>query len=191
MNTTPLLTHALKDWDAVCTLLAQGEACLVLRKGGIHEPSGPGVFELEHPQFLLYPAFEHQKPEGLRPEFRHLITDTAEPAKVTLTAWAEAAAIWTVSDRALLDPLRDLMPWDTPQIDMRFDYKPDRPVYAVLLRVTTLPKPITLDNLREYRGCRSWVPLHPDHETEPTGTPVLSDDQIAAARARIEKALGV
>ncbi|QDU72161.1 DUF1802 family protein [Mucisphaera calidilacus] len=184
-----MLTHALKDWHAVTNLLAQGEVCLTLRKGGIHEPSGPGVFELEHPRFLLYPAYEHQKPEGIRPEFRHLITDTTEPDRVTLTAWAAAEAIWIAPDRDRLEPLRDLLAWDTPQIDMRFDYKPDRPVYAVLLNVTRLPQPVTVDNRPEYRGCRSWVPLHPDDETPPEGTPALTHDHLAAARDRIETAL--
>ncbi|WP_428386513.1 DUF1802 family protein [Mucisphaera sp.] len=188
-----MLTTALKDWSAITTLLAQGHVCLTLRKGGIHEPAGPGVFELEHPQFLLYPAYEHQKPQGLRDDLRPLVdaTPMPEPNEITLHAWAEAAAILHVPDRAQLDPLRDLLPWSQSMIDMRFDYKPDRPVYAVLLRVVRLPAPVGgVENHPEYRGCRSWVPLRPEHETIPaTGTPALSDDQLTEARTRLQNAL--
>ncbi|MEQ9459555.1 MAG: DUF1802 family protein [Phycisphaeraceae bacterium] len=188
-----MLTTALKDWSAITTLLAQGHVCLTLRKGGIHEPSGPGVFELEHSQFLLYPAFEHQKPEGLREDLRHLVdaTPIPEPQQITLTAWAQAAAIHPVPDRALLDPLRDLLPWSDAMINMRFDYKPDRPVYAVLLRVVRLPSPVEgVTNHPEYRGCRSWVPLRPEHETiPPTGIPALTETQLAEALTRLEATL--
>ncbi|MEQ9453274.1 MAG: DUF1802 family protein [Phycisphaeraceae bacterium] len=187
-----MLTTALKDWSAITTLLAQGHVCLTLRKGGIHEPSGPGVFELEHPTFLLYPAFEHQNPDGLREDLRHLVdaTPIPEPQQITLTAWAEADTILPVPDRSLLQPLRDLIPWSDAMIDMRFDYKPERPVYAILLRVTRLTEPVTLTNHPEYRGCRSWVPLRPEHETiSATGTPALTHDKLQEAKQRLHRAL--
>src|SRR6476469_947176 len=52
------LAIALKEWATVCHALETGRQMLLLRKGGIYEAAGE--FELENPQFLLFPTYLHQ-----------------------------------------------------------------------------------------------------------------------------------
>jgi len=46
--------------------------------------------------------------------------------------------------------------WTSPLIDMRFNYKPQNPLYLLLVRTYRLAKPVTVDNTPEYAGCKSW-----------------------------------
>lgn len=190
-----MLSIALKEWSVVCDLLLAGRLVFLLRKGGIHEPSGPGVFELEHRRFLLFPSWLHQKPDMLKPEYAALCTTFgSEPTTLAIRGLAEATHIWPIRDRSLLQPggsLDDLHPWAPAQIDMRFDYKPHNPLYLVALRVHRLLHPRTLHASPEYAGCRSWVPLRPEHHTEDLpAAPALSEHEYLSRLHRIGAALG-
>ena len=50
---------ALKEWAVTVNALAEGAQILLLRKGGIHEEGKD--FRVIHPEFLLYPTYEHQR----------------------------------------------------------------------------------------------------------------------------------
>ena len=65
MNAPANCQMALKEWAVTCQALAEGQQILLLRKGGIHEDGKD--FRVVHREFLLYPTFEHQKPELLQP----------------------------------------------------------------------------------------------------------------------------
>jgi hypothetical protein len=184
-----MLDIALKEWAVVCDLLLDGKLAILLRKGGIHESGGPGVFELEHPRFLLYPTWAHQKLEMVQPRFHSRVQVQAEPGTVTLAGMAEVGRIWQVQDRAALDLIENLHCWTAAQIDMRFHYKPENPLYLMALRVYRLTRPKTVANTAAYGGCRSWVPLAPADVVDETGAmPVLDD---AAFAARVESVQGV
>ena len=116
-----MLNTALKEWAIICDLLLEGRLAILLRKGGIHEASGPGRFELEHPRFLLFPSWAHQKPEMIKPAYRNRVQVLDEPATITMAGWAEAAKIWRVPSRAAFDSLDDLHPWTREQIDIWTD----------------------------------------------------------------------
>ena len=66
-----------------------------------------------------------------------------------------------VPSREAFDSLDDLHPWDTPQIDMRFNYKPDRPLYLLAVQAYRLPAGAVIPNRDAFSGCKSWVPLPP------------------------------
>ena len=158
-----LLTTALKEWASVCDLLAEGCCTLLLRKGGVHETTGPGRFRLEHDGFAFFPAWEHEKLNWLKPVLR---PDRGpienEPDEILFRGWGEVAGVWPVATRDALDALDDLHPWLPPQIDMRFDYKPDRPVYALLMRAYRFAEPVVRANAPAFAGCRSWVSFSED-----------------------------
>lgn len=192
---------ALKEWAVVCELLAAGEIALLPRKGGIREWGGPGVFELEHRDFLLFPTREHEKPERIKPEFLAKTSArpapsgasgcAADPDTVRLDAFARAERIWKVPSRGVFDRLDDLHPWLPPAIDMRFDYKPENPLYLVALRVHRLLAPIIIPHRPEYRGCRSWVPLLPEDRPEaPGATPAMDDARFAGVLERVDSVFG-
>jgi hypothetical protein len=180
MPSTGELSVALKEWDVVCRALESGRQMILLRKGGILEAIGG--FELEHPQFLLFPTFLHQNLQMLKPQAHGgFETASAEPETVTLRAAAEVSDIVQLKDRAQMDRLDAEHIWTPPLIDMRFNYRPKNPLYLLLLRVWRLATPVTIDNTPEYAGCKSWVPLQRPISTA-GATPVM--DHAAFDRRR-------
>ncbi len=185
-----MLNVALKEWSIVCDLLAEGKLSLLLRKGGIHEDAGPGIFRLEHPRFALWPSWAHQKPEMIKEPYRQRVQVVEEPAYVPIRHMGEAVKIWEVPSRSAFDQLDDLHCWTTAQIDMRFNYKPDHPLYVVAVRAWNLAHGRDVPNEWQYGGCKSWVPLVERDVIDDSGaTPALSDEQFAAIVDRIDKAV--
>jgi hypothetical protein len=152
------LNVALKEWASVCSALEEGRQILLLRKGGILEAIGG--FELEHPQFFLFPTYLHQNAQMLKePERKRLVAMKEEPAEITLSSAATVTDILRLRDRSQMDRLNAQHIWTPPLIDMRFSYRPQNPLYLLLLRVYRLAEPITIQNTPHYAGCKSWVPL--------------------------------
>lgn len=191
------LDVALKEWAVVCDLLAAGRCCLLLRKGGIHEDGGPGRFALNHDRFLMFPAWEHErldwvKPEWLPEDLSVVEPDKPEPSQVTFKCYAEAARIWQIPSRAAFEKLNDLHPWATPQIDMRFNYKPDRPLYLLALRVFRLAQPVRVPNHDSFAGCVSWVPLPTETAIACEGSEaVIADDAFGSLIDRVDRVMAV
>ncbi len=185
-----MLDVALKEWAVVCDLLLAGRLAMLLRKGGIHESKGPGVFELEHPRFAFYRTWAHQQADMLKPSCRAGVEPRSEPTTITIDGMGDAARIWRVPSRDAVDLLDDLHCWSPRQIDMRFDYKPQRPLYLLAVRAYRLSSPRTIANHAEYAGCRSWVPLRPGDEVDPAAAaPVIDDATFAALLARMDRAM--
>ena len=181
------LTVALKEWSALCDVLASGRQLLLLRKGGIYEAAGE--FEIEHPQFLLFPTYLHQKPEMVKPTERLTIEPrSAEPDRITHSLAATVTDIIQLQSRSQMDALDSEHIWTPPLIDMRFNYRPENPLYLLLLRTYRLPAPTTIDNTPAYAGCKSWVPLDVEIDVA-NATPALSDDAISKIVERVGKAL--
>jgi hypothetical protein len=72
---------------------------------------------------------------------------------------------------------------------MRFNYRPENPLYLLLVRSYRLGSPVTVENTPAYAGCKSWVPLEQPIDTG-GATPVLSDADYEAHRSRIRTVLG-
>lgn len=180
------LNVALKEWHLLCQALIQGQQAILLRKGGILEANNE--FELEHRRFLLYPTYIHQQLTHVKPAWRDRIEQrSTEPEKITLAGWAEAIKILEVPNRAAFEKLDHLHFWDKPLIDMRFAYRPEKPLYLVIVRAHKLQSPITIDNTPDYAGCKSWVPL--EHEIDVSAsTPALTDAQLGKITTDIETA---
>lgn len=152
------LNMALKEWSIVCDAVLADQQAILLRKGGIYEAAGE--FELEHSKFLLFPTVLHQNPDSVKAAWRDQIkTVDREPEEITIRGWAEVFFIARVPDRAAFDLMDDLHLWDKPLIDMRFNYRPDYPLYIIVLRAWKLPQPLKLSLYPQYAGCKSWVPL--------------------------------
>ena len=182
------LDVGLKDWEAVCRALASGRQTLLLRKGGIHETAG--VFELEQSRFILFPTWLHQNIEWIKPDDRaDAQTFASEPDTVTLSTWAQVAEIVRVRSRAAIDALADEHIYLPPLIDMRFNYRPDKPLYVLIIRAYQLATPITIQNMPAYSGCRSWVPLENPIDLQ-NSSPALSDAEFALHRERVKALIG-
>ena len=182
-----LVNIALKEWAIVIEALAQSRQHFLLRKGGIAE--GKRGFEPKHSEFLLYPTWEHQQAESIQPEF-HKLFGQLEPkdgeqlslqylAKVTdiLPAPADITTLQAISDKHI---------WAAPYLEMRYQYRPDLPLYVMILRIFRLPQIVQIPEDRRYRGCRSWVDLNVDIDVTNAApgqsTPTFEYDRNALLR---------
>ena len=160
--TAPLpqtLDVGLKEWAIVCRAMGEGRQILLLRKGGIYESAGE--FELEHRRFVFFPTYLHQNLAMLKPEAqRGFEPRAAEPERVELSLAGEVTDIIPVKSREQMDEIEDAHVWTSPLIDMRFNYRPENPLYLLLVRAYRLGTGgVTVENTPAYAGCKSWVPL--------------------------------
>jgi hypothetical protein len=177
------LDTALKDWHAVCLAIERGRQIVMLRKGGIHETEGR--FEIEHREFLLYPTWLHQKLDWVKDADRaHVQHRETEPDQIEIRAMARVTDIVRVQSRQQIDAIEDAHIYLPPLIDMRFNYKPQNPLYLLIVRGYALPKPVVVANTPLYAGCKSWVPLETPINVA-DATPALSDADFDAARDRL------
>jgi len=180
------LAIALKEWAAVIHALRAGRQIVLLRKGGIYEAAGE--FEIEHRQFLLLPTYLHQSREQIKPSEHHrLEVRSTEPAEIVLDTAAEITEIIPLASRHQLQRIDAAHIWAAPLIDMRFNYKPQNPLYLLLVRTYLLAAPVTIANSVELAGCKSWVPLPGPVATN--ARPALDDKAFAQATDAILRAI--
>ena len=179
---------ALKEWAVVDEALGSGDQIVLLRKGGIHEAEGR--FEIEHGVFLLYPTYLHQAPELLKPPFRAGCKDgRSDKGRVTIRHFAR------VIQSAPAPPTPETADrWDrfhifSPElIEKRYAYKPERPLWLVIVRVFRLSAPTTVVETPQYAGCRSWVTLD-DPVDIGDAVPVLENAAFDAQAAQLRQVL--
>ena len=189
MSLPSTLNIALKEWDAVCRALASGRQTILLRKGGISESMSG--FDVEHRKFLFFPTFMHQQLAMLKPEAHGEFSPHAtEPATITIDLAAEVIDILQLKDRKQIDALDAEHIWTPPLIDMRFNYRPQNPLYLLVVRAYRLQHATTIDNTTAYAGCKSWVPLRESIDVRNT-TPAIEDEAFESRRDSIRRALGV
>ena len=183
----PSLNIALKEWAVVCAAMESGRQVVLLRKGGIYEAAGE--FELEHPRFLFFPTYLHQDLKMLKPEAHAgFQARTQEPNEVRLSAMGEVTDIIQLRSRQQMEALDAEHIWTAPLIDMRFNYRPENPLYLLLVRAYRLPGETVLENTPAYAGCKSWVPL--DRAISIAGAmPVLDDATYELRRNQIKSKL--
>lgn len=180
-----ILSIALKEWDFLITALLEGRQAILLRKGGILESENQ--FTLEHPRFLLYPTFIHQDPRMLKPQLRQTLpSQRAEPDAIPIRGYAQVARIFEVPSRPKLESLDDLHIWDAPMLDMRFNYRPEKPLYLVVVEAFALAAPVMVPNTMEYAGCKSWVPLKEEIDVAGARS-AMESEALSALVQRIER----
>ena len=182
---------ALKEWAAFVAALQQGGQLLLLRKGGIREEGKN--FIPAHPSFLLFPTYEHQKKELLKPPFQDNVTlppNSARPKTATLSHWARLHDAIQVSEEAALESVSPFHIWSDDYARKRLRWKPRQPLWLLILRVYRMGESQTIPNLPEYSGCKSWITLR---DSVPLGdlTPVMPQDEFDDAVARIRHALSL
>lgn len=177
------LQVALKEWSSTIDALTTGRQILLLRKGGILEQSAKNRFSITHNEFLFFPTFLHQSRGQLKPEVVFEPAAT-EPGEVTIGALGVVTDIIKAQSREQVDRLDDQHIFTSELLDMRFNYKPQNPLYLVLVRAHRLAKPVTLVNSPAYAGCKSWVPLESAIDTA-QATLVLDDAAYAQKRQLI------
>lgn len=178
---------ALKEWAVSVKALREGEQILVLRKGGITEETRD--FRLISPNFYLMPAYEHQRRELLKEEYRDGMDETLKEwspgmEQIKLDAYAEVTDDIEIDDQETLDKLRGCHIWTDTFAEERLKWKRKKPLHLLLMKVYKLDEPIHAPMRDEYTGCKSWVRLE-DSIAEPAMSPVLRPEKYVAERERI------
>lgn len=183
---------ALKEWAVTVDALARGQQILLLRKGGIHETGKD--FRVIHREFLLYPTYEHQRADLLKPAEQPALSQllAARPPADTITFshWARAEEILEVEAQERVDDLSPHHIWTDEYAQSRLRWKPMLPLSILLLRVYRLAAPVAVPYLKEYGGCTSWVDIMPRIDLGPL-EPALPDDEFAREVAAVKGSLGI
>lgn len=180
---------ALKEWASVGAALEAGSQICLLRKGGIIE-ADRGGFQLRYSRFLLFPTYEHEHTLLLQPLFKHLVSELPDDVhEIRLLCEVTDLAI-VAPDLQLLEDSRSHFIWNSAFLRKRLSYKPDLPMYAIMIRAHRLSSPVRIPNRPSYAGCRSWV--HLTEEIDVSGAiPVLSDREFAAQREALADSLNL
>lgn len=152
---------ALKEWAVTVEALAQGQQILLVRKGGIHEEGKD--FKVIHPEFLLYPTYEHQREDLLKDEhqeqLRRLLAENHDQDEIRFSHWAKVEELIEISQQEPVDALAPHHIWTKEYAQSRLHWKPMIPLAIMLMRVYRMEQPVTVPFLPEYRGCTSWVDI--------------------------------
>ena len=161
MNKLPNHT-ALKEWSNVVAALGSGEQVILIRKGGIADPS----FGVEADRFYLYPTYFHQGES----EARHV---------ATITHWCEVVQTWIVRDFDELQRLAALVALPMETLEARYRFRPDQALYVLAVRTWKLAAPAEVRYRDEYGGCRSWISVEDEIDIDGS-TPVLAEAELQA-----------
>lgn len=179
---------AFKEWAIIADALGTGRQILILRKGGISE--GRAGFQVDHPEFLLFPTLFHQQRESVLPEAQARYDQLKFPAPeiLRLEFFCRVIAWRRLDSLQAAQRLQGQHTWKPEVIAERFDWGRTKSIFALAVRAYRLPEPIDLPMLPTYAGCKSWIELDQDIDT--TGaTPALSDADFATQHSRFEFAL--
>jgi hypothetical protein len=176
---------AFKEWAGVCDALTRGDQAIIVRKGGISEARGPGIFVPEHDEFWLYPTGVHQAQQGLRTAAAPgpLIDD----GSVSIRALARVERVGFVRDEATLPALEEFHVLNEETVRQRFRYR-NPGLWVLAARIWRREPAFAIMATMQHAGCKTWVTLD---EALPTAglVPALGDDSWAACLARLSAIL--
>lgn len=149
---------ACKEWASVCAALATGRQTVLLRKGGIAEPTGD--FQVQSKWFWLYPTYVHQQQNQLRETawlekgqvFR------APAKKIRFFHLAEVVETFHLMNLKVLEKLEPLHVLSKECIRARFAYRTPG-LTVILVRMHEMQTAVEIDETPFYSGCKSWVHL--------------------------------
>ncbi len=155
--------------------LERGETALVVRKGGIREKA----FAVPQTRFLLLPGYEHQRPELLKPEYRHLMdeADLTDDGPLRFSSFVEVEGAYELSEAGDLAVIDSHHMWTPEYAESRFKWRPRKPLTVLVLRTYLLPETVELPYGEEYGGCKSWIELGEAVFVE-GARPALSDGEF-------------
>lgn len=184
---------SLKEWAPTCAALGGGDQTVILRKGGVREPT----FFPEAGAFLLFPTSFHTDAQLLKPEFRlkyaeELACEPKALPELSLRYYAEVTGAWTTPDPSVLSALNALHAWTPEFLDARLRWRQQQPITVLELRVYRLAEPIMVASREEFWGCFSWVDLGEEAAASLGATALqsaLSDAAFAERQALCRRAL--
>ena len=176
---------ALKEWATVVKALENGDQTIILRKGGILENASG--FKIESKKFLLFPTFEHQELNHLKPQFQKYLKDVKKnhpkDGHNQIASYAEMIDGVDIEAEEKINALSPFHIWSDSYIKERRDWMPEKPMKAIFLKVYKVPD-FDIPILSEYHGCKSWIDINED---VPVGKSVLSDSVFGSKLKQFKK----
>lgn len=188
LQTSVASTTALKEWAITVEALGAGTQIFVLRKGGIHEETRH--FQIESNQFFLFPAYEHQKKELLKPKYhadlKRIVEEYAQDRdKVTIRYFANLYDDIELGSEEQLYSLEEDHICTNQFAFERYKWKIKQPLHLLVMRVYQLHHPFSMPVSEEYLGCKSWFQL-PYQVDSSMVTPVV-DEAVFLQRVKAMK----
>jgi hypothetical protein len=142
-------------------------------------------------QFFLFPTYLHQAPEGVVPKWRDAVIASKDPApgRVWIGHYASVSSWLRIRTLEKLNALRGLHIWSDEVVKERFQRWADDGVFALVVRIYALPKPVSLPLLPAYDGCKSWLTLAEQVPLE-DARPVVDDAEFERRRAEVSAVVG-
>jgi hypothetical protein len=173
---------ALKEWAVAIDALREGQQILIMRKGGIREETRD--FQIESESFYLYPTYEHQKKQWIKPESQNQLDLTLEgwsihDTEVTIRCYAELVEDILIEDQEQLDKLGELHIWTNTFAEERLKWKKNKPLHVMLLRVYELLEPLNQPIIQLENSVQDTANLRP----------VLTDEAFDIATNEVKRAL--
>jgi len=154
---------ALKEWAPAVKALSNGEQTVLLRKGGIKDPT----FTTKAPSFLLFPTSFHTEKTLLKPEYQIKYQADCEldfkgQRYLEFDCIAEVTGQFKTTDPNVLTALDPLHIYGPDFLEARLRWKPTQPLTVFELRAYKLVKPLVVSAREEFWGCFSWVNFEKD-----------------------------
>jgi hypothetical protein len=171
-------TPAFKEWAVIVRALLEGEQILDVRKGGLREDGRH--FGVPSSRCWLYPTAEHQRPELLKPAYRHTVElSPSSPVgeAIRIDGWADIVGVARLTEPEQLASLDSKLIWTLDYAESRLKWKRRDPLWVLALRAYRLAEPLEVPWREEYGGCTSWVDLDglPADPASLPSDPALSD----------------
>lgn len=182
--------HALKEWAIAVDALKTGKTIMLLRKGGIHEKGGS--FQVAHNRVLLYPTYEHQKTSMLKTDYSDRVVPVTpgwRPQSVNIGSYARITNILPVSDESIVKALFPFHIWSQEFVSDRQKWKPQQPLFVLLLRTYKLEREQLVTYHQRYGGCKSWIDLNESISLE-AAQPALSENVYSQLVTQICEIIG-
>src|SRR5690606_17404074 len=149
-------------------------------------------FQLEHPEFLLFPTLFHQQRESVLPtaqaRFDLISQSFPAPDRIHIDFFAQVIDWRKLESLPDAERLRGQHIWRDDVIADRFDWGKNKSIFALAVRIFRFPKTIILPHSPGYGGCKSWIMLEQEIDVA-SATPVLGDAAFAVKLSRFRKAL--
>lgn len=166
-----------KEWEGVCSALAEGRQHLLLRKGGIHE--GRAGFSFKHEEFVLFPTRFHAQGDQVRERVEISGGEWEVGDEVPLSFYAKASWACTLTDWEAVRRLEPYHIWSEELVRERFEWGEDSSIHCALVRVSRANEDWKLTYEKKYGGCRTWVRLpEPSDGWQESLSPVLPDEEF-------------
>ena len=170
------MMYGLKEWATVVKALEQGKQTVILRKGGILETASG--FNIESKKFFLFPTWEHQETKHVKPEFHEFLNSVLnkkpEESFNKISSYAEVLYEKDVNSNDVINNLSSFHVWSDSYIQERRNWKPEKPLKAVFLRMFNISE-FDISLKSEFEGCKSWIELNSNFQE---GESALKDNEI-------------